>query len=543
MATTIEELQQDITRAVAAGFRNRLMDRGEARSMIWRDGELPDGSPAFAQSLSYDLYSYSYALLGMGLRLRENGGNQDIARLAFENAAMALESILIKGGRADEVRNFHYVIAAASYHLGQFSARAYSLLFHGLSGGDFSPIERCLSHLILRNLNALEVEIINWRVDGPGTDASILAELESNWAASTDDGLLPENDGNSYVADALGTAIIDNFMAGMGLFLFALERGERQYVDQSVERLRSGLGVCSEVNLLPQWWMFRLAINIVDDLWSSSFHARLPLLPNSPDEVRWEQLRRHLIALLFERNRSEIDLWPSQLDAVQKVVDEDKDLVVSLPTSSGKTRVAELCILRCLAAQRRIVFVTPLRALSAQTETTLQRTFVPLGKTISTLYGSIGASEFEESALGSRDIIVATPEKLDFALRNDPNLLNDVGLIILDEGHMIGLEEREVRYEVQIQRLLKRGDANARRIVCLSAILPEGAELDDFVAWLSQDGDGNLIKSKWRWRSHMVQWPREARNTCRQRELLRTHFFFSGGCNTGHPRDALSEGS
>jgi hypothetical protein len=338
MATTIEELQQDIARAVTGGFRNRLMDRGKARSMIWRDGQLPDGSPAFAQSLSYDLYSYSYALLGMGLRLRENGGNQDIARLAFENAAMALESILVKGSRADEARNFHYVIAAASYHLGRFSARAYSLLMHGLTGGDFSPAERCLIYLILRNLNALETEIINWRVNGSGTDENILDELESNWGVATDDGPLPETDGNSYVADALGSAIIDNFMAGMGLFLFALERGERQYVDQSIERLRSGLDVCSEVNLLPQWWMFRLAIHIVDDLWSSSFHARLPLLPNSPDDVRWGQLRRHFIALLFARNRAEIDLWPSQLDAVQKVVDENKDLVVSLPTSSGKTR-------------------------------------------------------------------------------------------------------------------------------------------------------------------------------------------------------------
>ena len=45
---------------------------------------------------------------------------------------------------------------------------------------------------------------------------------------------------------------------------------------------------------------------------------------------------------------------------------------------------------------------------------------------------------------------MATPEKLDFALRNDPSLLDDVGLLVFDEGHMIGLNEREVRYEVRI---------------------------------------------------------------------------------------------
>ena len=88
-----------------------------------------------------------------------------------------------------------------------------------------------------------------------------------------------------------------------------------------------------------------------------------------------------------------------------------------------------------------------------------------MGKSISTLYGSIGTSRFESDALKTRDIIVATPEKLDFALRNDPSILDDVGLVVLDEGHMIGLGEREVRYEAQIQRLLSREDADSRRIV------------------------------------------------------------------------------
>jgi hypothetical protein len=94
--------------------------------------------------------------------------------------------------------------------------------------------------------------------------------------------------------------------------------------------------------------------------------------------------------------------------------------------------------------------------------------------------------------------VVATPEKLDFALRNDPSLLDDVGLLVFDEGHMIGLNEREVRYEVQIQRLLKRPDADQRRIVCLSAILPDGNQLEDFANWLRRDQPGGLIKNDWR---------------------------------------------
>ena len=198
------------------------------------------------------------------------------------------------------------------------------------------------------------------------------------------------------------------------------------------------------------------------------------------------------------RDRSEIDLWPSQLHVVDRIFASTDDLVVSLPTSAGKTRIAELCILRCLAQKRRAVYVTPLRALSAQTERILEETFAPLGMRVSSLYGSMGANGLDEDALRESDIVVATPEKLDFAIRSEPTVLDDVGVIILDEGHMIGAEEREVRYEAQIQRLLRRADADTRRIVCLSAVFPENEQLDDFVDWITDDGDDGLHRENWR---------------------------------------------
>jgi hypothetical protein len=83
-------------------------------------------------------------------------------------------------------------------------------------------------------------------------------------------------------------------------------------------------------------------------------------------------------------------------------------------------------------------------------------------------------------------------------LRSDPSLIDDVGLIVLDEGHMIGPSEREIRYETLVQRLLRRADAVERRIVCLSAILPSGDELDDLTAWIRSDEPGEPVRSDWR---------------------------------------------
>ncbi len=191
-------------------------------------------------------------------------------------------------------------------------------------------------------------------------------------------------------------------------------------------------------------------------------------------------------------------MWPSQREAAARSTDLSDDLIVALPTSAGKTRVAEIAALMTLSTGKRVLIATPLRALSAQTERSFRRTFAPLGFAVSSLYGLSGVSEGDEDALRSRPIVISTPEKLDFALRSDPHLIDDIGLIVLDEGHMIGASEREIRYEILVQRLLRRSDAKDRRIVCLSAILPDGEPLDDLTAWMRSDAPGKAITSKWR---------------------------------------------
>ena len=465
--------------------------------MIWRDGVLPPDAPGFSPQLSYDLQSYGNALLGQGLRLQEMGGDATHARRAFEQAATALEAVMAKGARGEGDRNFHFVMAAAGYHLAHLSARAYSLLAIVQAEDNFSPIERALAHLMLRDLGNLQTLVLAFRIDGTGSDERIAADLQTQYAAVDENGQAAE-DGSSFLLDSVDLALTDSFFGAMATFLLALERGERPLLEQALTRLRESVAICGELNLLPQWWAHKITVHLLADLWDSTFHEKLPLVPAGGDAATWTLLRELFLAVLGRRPRAEIDLWPSQIAAAARAVDQSDDLVVSLPTSAGKTRIAELCILRCLAAGKRVIFVTPLRALSAQTELTLQRTFAPLGKTISALYGSIGVSGFDEDAIRQRHIVVATPEKLDFALRNDPTLLDDVGLLVFDEGHMIGLGEREVRYEVQIQRLLRRVDAEQRRIVCLSAILPDGDQLDDFANWLRRDQPGGVVKTDWR---------------------------------------------
>lgn len=494
MPGRVEDLETAIGRATAAGFRGRLLARGEARAMIWRDGALPEDAPPFDVLLSHDLLSYGYALLEHGLELSELEGSAEVSRQAFENAAAAIESVIARGEITPEL-GFHRVVAAASFHLARFSARAYSLLAATRNDQNVSPTERCLVLLMLRDLDTLTRLVSGSRADDKAADASLAEELRST---------LDPGDGNDDleggvdVLDVVDAAMTDAFMGAISAAMLAFERGEPALLTDAIARLEAGMRGAAALSMVPQWWCHRLAIHLLRGLWESSFHVVLPAGPGSGNAGDWDRLRATFIASLFRRRRSEIDLWPSQLEAASRVLNTQDNLVLSLPTSAGKTRIAELCILATLAVGKRVVFVTPLRALSAQTETALERTFVPLGKTISSLYGTTGVSDVDESILKERDIVVSTPEKLDFALRNDPDLLNDVGLIVLDEGHMIGANEREVRYEIQIQRLLRRPDAKTRRIICLSAILPEGDEVKDFVDWLTDDEPDGLISSDWR---------------------------------------------
>ena len=155
--------------------------------------------------------------------------------------------------------------------------------------------------------------------------------------------------------------------------------------------------------------------------------------------------------------------------------------------------------------------------MSAQTERSFRNSFAPLGFSVSSLYGASGMSPGDEDALRTHKIIIATPEKLDFALRSDPSIIDDVGLIVLDEGHLIGPTEREIRYEILVQRLLRRPDNADRRIVCLSAILPGGDPLTDLTAWIRSDAPGDAVESDWRptrQRFGTIAWQGQSAKLC-----------------------------
>lgn len=479
---TIDQLVGFLTDVTGHEYRGRLLARGEVRSIIRQEGDLPPDAPRFAANIAVDLADYGFSLLRASMALREAGGPRDLIQLGFERAANAFESLIRNGSPRARRRGFYRALAGAAYHLADYSAIAFSLFNQRGENANFSPAEDAISFLVLRDLQGLRNHVRAWLLDPIHSDRQIRALLEEG-----------EIDAEDAIVDILNSTIC----RALAYFDLALQTGDAALVETARELLRTAIALASDAGAVPLWWISRLCLNLLDDLWSHSLHETLPQDP-PPQGDGYRELRSLFLSTLYARSCAEVELWPSQRDAARRCADPSDDLVVALPTSAGKTRIAEIAALISLAQTKRVLMVTPLRALSAQTERTFRKTFAPLGFSVSSLYGASGISAGDQDALRQKNIVIATPEKLDFALRSDPTLIDDIGLIVLDEGHLIGPSEREIRYEILVQRLLRRPDAADRRIVCLSAILPEGRALDDLTSWIRSDAAGEPVQSKWR---------------------------------------------
>lgn len=235
-------------------------------------------------------------------------------------------------------------------------------------------MELTLADLTMRDLGKVEERTRLLRSSNAVSDESLLASLADD-----------NDDAGNDQADPLGPVTLllsENYLSSVSSALFGIEIGDRDLLEGGLENLALGERASLEVGASGPWWVYRLTRRMLGDLFDTSIRKNLPLDPPSGGDdnaPRWRYLRQTFIENLLARRRSEIDLWPSQLHVVERIFADASDLVVALPTSAGKTRIAELAILACMARGMRTVYVTPLRALSAQTEQILARTFGPLG--------------------------------------------------------------------------------------------------------------------------------------------------------------------
>jgi helicase len=174
------------------------------------------------------------------------------------------------------------------------------------------------------------------------------------------------------------------------------------------------------------------------------------------------------------------DLYPPQTAAVEAGVCDGDRLVVAVPTASGKTLIAQLAL---LTADGPGLYVVPLRALAREKYETLSA--LP-----DTSVGiSTGDLADPEEELAANDVVVATSEKVDSAIRNGAAWVEGLACVVVDEVHLLGSEGRGPTLEVTLATLRRR--TPDVQVVGLSATVANPGEIAD---WL----DADLVADDWR---------------------------------------------
>jgi helicase len=176
------------------------------------------------------------------------------------------------------------------------------------------------------------------------------------------------------------------------------------------------------------------------------------------------------------------DLYPPQAECIRRGLLDGKNLLVAIPTASGKTLVAEMAMHFHIAAGGKCLYIVPLKALASEKFGEFGGRGVRVG--IST-----GDFDRRDDRLGKNDIIVATCEKVDSLLRNNSRWLDEITLLVVDEVHLIDSPDRGPTVEMVIAKMRYRNQS--MQIVALSATIGNPRTLAD---WLGAD----LVTGAWR---------------------------------------------
>lgn len=191
-----------------------------------------------------------------------------------------------------------------------------------------------------------------------------------------------------------------------------------------------------------------------------------------------EILNQKISPNLFEILKSQgiTNLRPAQLKAINAGLLEGTNLLICTPTASGKTLIAELAMLeKILKSNQKAVYVLPLKALANEKFKDFKKKYEKIIK----IAQSTGDFDSNDSILGTYDLILLTPEKLDSILRHKTPWITDVGVFVIDEIHLLNDVSRGPTTEVVITLL--KDICPTAQFISLSATIGNPEELSEWL--------------------------------------------------------------
>ncbi len=206
--------------------------------------------------------------------------------------------------------------------------------------------------------------------------------------------------------------------------------------------------------------------------------------------MKIEQLDIPPTTIEFLQKNGYVSLYPPQEKTVKAGLLEGKSILVSAPTASGKTLLAILAIIKHVSDKRgKIIYLSPLKALASEKFNEFKKLGSDgLGKNLK-IQISTGDFDISDKNLGQNDILVLTNEKMDSIIRQGAEWLDQISLVIADEVHLLGDDDRGPTLEIVLTKLKLL--PQKPQILALSATVTNADEIAD---WL----ECKLVHSEWR---------------------------------------------
>lgn len=447
-------------------YIQNLIAQSDSRYILFDVGEHQENFPSYSSRLDHILTGVAISYLSVGCTFAEAELTEESIE-PFEKGATILENIFSPKNNRNEFSSYFIVASVLAFYAAKQYSRSFVLLKNLETDTEISKL---IFFFFRERYKDLDEELSYVFLSGEYNDTSI-SDLNNEM----------ESNGRVYVL------IFSKALANLVEFIYS---GRNKYLQRARECLKDLLEILSYDAEPSFWWVIRLFIIIVDGFEDNSlWNNILPQIDGDDEKVK-----QYIRAKGFQKNPV-VQLFYSQKLALSQIF-QDNGSVISMPTSSGKTLIAELTILDCLtkSPDKKVLYLAPFKSLAFEVEESLTRIFRPLGFEVSHLYGGQQYSKLDEMVINSANVIVATSEKSKAIFRSNPDFRNSISLVIIDEGHLLGPEERYILSELFIEELRIYLEKNHGKLIVLSAMLPNAEDIAD---WVTGNRDLN-VQADWR---------------------------------------------
>lgn len=212
-------------------------------------------------------------------------------------------------------------------------------------------------------------------------------------------------------------------------------------------------------------------------------------------------IRKFIEQNLTYGNRYIYSLLPSQRDAISDVLTPKKSIVVGMPTSAGKSLLAEMQILFSIHNYKTedftptICYIVPTNALIDQVKKDLENDFKEFQFNIETALPYYDVDEIENEILTRNhiDILISTPEKLEALVRQNHPAIHNTRLVIMDEAHNLGDASRGSKFELVLSTI--KQNIKEANFLLLSPFISNAKKISEWLADSPRNAD--TISIEW----------------------------------------------